>query len=174
MAAFPAKAGSDCGGTFPIYRITEEGGGLGIFVYDVIVFARPEDGRWVGQRWRQDDVLGKTKRTHDWIDSRACPQLAAVLDSLATLPKIGILPPDRADSQSLALDVTTVSVTGPASVDGETRITLSDRRGAVRAWWRRSSEMLQPCWQADPPRVDGVPLSPGLGPTNSAGDPEND
>ena len=164
MAAFPAKAGSDCGGTFPIYRITEEGGGLGIFVYDVIVFARPEDGRWVGQRWRQDDVLGKTKRTHDWIDSRACPQLAAVLDSLATLPKNGVLTPDRAESRSLAFDVTTVSVTGPASVDGETRITLSDRLGPVYGWWRSSEEALQTCWQADPPKVDGAPLPsrPGL------------
>ncbi|MCA3730744.1 MAG: hypothetical protein IM662_09030 [Phenylobacterium sp.] len=164
MAAFPAKAVSDWSKFYRIYRITAKGGGIGIFVDSVIVVTRPEDGRWVAERWREDDVLGKTKRTHDWIDSRACPQLAAVLDSLATLPKNGILPPDRADSQSLALDVTTVSVTGPASVDGETRITLSDRLGPVAAWWRRSSEMLQPCWQADPPKVDGAPLPsrPGL------------
>jgi hypothetical protein len=174
MGAFPAKAGSDSGGTFPIYRITEEGGGIGIFVNSVIVVTRPEDGRWVAERWREDDVLGKTKRTHDWIDSRACPRLAEVLASLPQLPKNGILSPDRARSQSLAFDFITVSVMGPASVDGETRITLSDRKGAVRAWWARSSEMLQPCWQADPPKVGGVPLSPGLGPTNSAGDPEND
>jgi hypothetical protein len=164
MAAFPAKAGSDWGRIYPIYRITEEGGGLGIFVDSVIVVTRPEDGRWVAERWREDNVLTKKKVVHDWIDSRACPQLAAVLDSLATLPKNGVLTPDRAESRSLAFDVTTVSVTGPASVDGETRITLSDRLGPVYGWWRSSEEALQTCWQADPPKVDGAPLPsrPGL------------
>jgi hypothetical protein len=164
MASFPAKAGSDWGRIYPIYRITEEGGGLGIFVDSVIVVTRPEDGRWVAERWREDNVLTKKKIVHDWIDSRACPQLAVVLDSLATLPKNGVLTPDRAESRSLAFDVTTVSVTGPASVDGETRITLSDRLGPIYGWWRSSEEALQPCWQADPPKVDGVPLPsrPGL------------
>jgi hypothetical protein len=161
-AAFPAQAGSEWGKNYPIYRITEEGGGLGIFVNSVIVVTRPEDGRWVAERWREDNVLTKKKVVHDWIDSRACPKLAAVLDSLATLPKNGVLTPDRAKSQSLAFDVTTVSVTGPASVDGETRITLSDRLGPVYGWWRRSSEMLQPCWKVDPPKVGGVPLRPKL------------
>jgi hypothetical protein len=174
LAAFPAKAGSDWNTIYPFYRITEEGGGIGVFVDSVIVVTRPEDGRWVAERWRQDDVLGKTKRTHDWIDSRACPQLLEVLASLTTLPKNGVLTPDRAESRSLAFDVTTVSVTGPASVDGETRITLSDRLGPVYGWWRSSEEALQPCWQADPPKVDGVPLSPGLGPKSSAEGPDND
>ena len=122
MAGAPAKAGGGWDEVYPIYRITEEGGGLGIFVDSVIVVTRPEDGRWVGERWRRDDVLGKTKRVHDWIDSRACPWLLEVLASLSTLPKNGVLPPDRAKSQSLAFDVKTVSVKGPASVHGETRI----------------------------------------------------
>jgi len=128
----------------------------------------------VAERWREDDVQTRKTVVHDWIDSRACPQLLEVLASLTTLPKNGVLTPDRAESQSLALDFITVSVTGPASVDGETRITLSDRTGAVAAWWWRSSEMLKPCWQADPPKVGGVPLSPGLGPKSSAEGPEND
>jgi hypothetical protein len=162
MAAFPAQAGSDWGKSYPIYRITEEGGGLGIFVNSVIVLRRPEDGRWVAERWREDSVLTKKEVVHDWIDSRACPQLLEVLASLSTLPKNGVLTPDRARAQSLAFDVGTVSVTGPASVDGETRITLSDRLGPVTGWWMRSSEMLKPCWQADPPKVGGVPLSPQL------------
>jgi hypothetical protein len=174
MAGAPAKAGGGWGEVYPIYRITEEGGGLGIFVDSVIVVRRPEGGRWVAERWREDSVLTKKKVVRDWIDSRACPQLLEVLASLSTLPKNGVLTPDRAESQWPAFDVTTVSVTGPASVDGETRITLSDRKGAVAAWWRRSSEMLQPCWQADPPKVGGVPLSPGLGPKSSAEGPEND
>ncbi len=162
LAAFPMKADSEWGKNYPIYRITEEGGGRGVFVNSVIVLTRPEDGRWVAERWREDDVLTKKKIVHDWIDSSACPQLAVVLDSLATLPKNGVLTPDRAKSQSLALDVITVSVTGPASVDSETRITLSDRLGPVKGWWRRSSEMLQPCWKVDPPKVGGVPLRPQL------------
>ena len=162
MAGAPAKAGGGWGEVYPIYRITEEGGGLGIFVDSVIVVTRPEDGRWVAERRRQDDVLSKKKIVHDWIDSRACPQLAVVLDSLATLPKNGVLTPDRARAQSLAFDVTTVSVTGPASVDGETRITLSDRLGPVSDWWWRSAEILKPCWLADPPKVGGVPLRPQL------------
>ena len=162
LAAFPMKADSEWGKNYPIYRITEEGGGLGVFVNSVIVLTRPEDGRWVAERWREDDVLTKKKIVHDWIDSSACPQLAVVLDSLARLPKNGVLTPDRARAQSLAFDVTTVSVTGPASVDGETRITLSDRLGPVADWWWRSSEILKPCWQADPPKVGGVPLRPQL------------
>lgn len=174
LAAFPAKAGSDWVRGYPIYRITEEGGGLGIFVDSVVVVSRPEDDRWVAERWREDNVLTKKKIAHDWIDSRACPQFAAVLASLATLPKNGVLTPDRAESRSPAFDVTTVSVTGPASVDGETLITLSDRIGPIHDWWRRSEEALQPCWQADPPKVGGVPLSPGLGPTNARGGPEID
>ena len=116
----------------------------------------------MAERWREDSVLTKKEVVHDWIDSRACPQLLEVLASLSTLPKNGVLTPDRARAQSLAFDVTTVSVTGPASVDGETRITLSDRLGPVTGWWMRSSEMLKPCWQADPPKVGGVPLSPQL------------
>ena len=162
LAAFPAQAGSDWGKSYPIYRITEEGGGLGIFVDSVIVVTRPEDGRWVAERWREDDVLTKKKIVHDWIDSRTCPQLLEVLGSLTTLPKNGLLTPDRARAQSLAFDVSTVSVTGPASVDGETRITLSDRLGSVYDWWMRSSEILKPCWQADPPKIGGVPLRPQL------------
>ncbi len=162
MAAFPVKADSEWGKNYPIYRITEEGGGRGIFVNSVTVLTRPEDGRWVAERWREDDVLTKKKIVHDWIDSRTCPQLLEVLGSLTTLPKNGLLTPDRARAQSLAFDVTTVSVTGPASVDGETRITLSDRLGSIYGWWMRSSEMLKPCWQADPPKVGGVPLRPQL------------
>jgi hypothetical protein len=174
MASFSANAGSDWNTIYRFYRITEQGGGIGVFVDSVIVVTRPEDGRWVAERWREDDVLTKKKVVHDWIDSRACPQLLEVLASLTTLPKNGVLTPDRAESRSLAFDVTTVSVTGPASVDGETRITLSDRLGPVYGWWRSSEEALQPCWQADPPKVDGVPLSPGLGPKSSAEGPDND
>jgi hypothetical protein len=162
LAASPAHADLNAVQTTPIYRITEEGDGVGIVFDRVIVITRPEDGRWVAERRRQDVVMGKTKHVQDWIDSRACPRLLEVLASLSTLAKNGVLTPDRAGVGSLILDVPTVSVTGPASVDGETEITLSDTGGAVADWWMRSSEMLKPCWQADPPKVGGVPLSPQL------------
>ncbi|WP_397397315.1 hypothetical protein [Phenylobacterium sp.] len=162
LAASPAHADLNAVQTTPIYRITEEGDGVGIVFDRVIVITRPEDGRWVAERRRQDVVMGKTKHVQDWIDSRACPRLLEVLASLSTLAKNGVLTPDRAGVGSLILDVPTVSVTGPASVDGETEITLSDTGGAVADWWMRSSEMLKPCWQADPPKFGGVPLRPQL------------
>ena len=162
VAGVPAKADLNAVQTTPIYRITQEGDGVGTVFDRVIVLTRPEDGRWVAERRQQDVVMGKTKHVQDWIDSRACPRLLEVLANLSTLPKNGVLTPDRARVGSLILDVPSVSVTGPASVDGETRITLSDRLGPVADWWARSSEMLQPCWQAAPPKVGGVPLRPQL------------
>ena len=162
VAGVPAKADLNAVQTTPIYRITQEGDGVGTVFDRVIVLTRPEDGRWVAERRQQDVVMGKTKHVQDWIDSRACPRLLEVLANLSTLPKNGVLTPDRARVGSLILDVPSVSVTGPASVDGETRITLSDRLGPVADWWWRSSEILKPCWQADPPKVGGVPLRPQL------------
>ena len=162
ILASPAKASPVGIRSHPTYRITEAGGGAGIFVDSVIVVTRPEDGRWVAERRRQDDVLGKTKRVHDWIDSRTCSQLLEVLASLSTLPSGGVLAPDRAQVQTVFFNARAVSVTGPASVDGETQITLTDWAGPVADWWLRSSEILKPCWQADPPKVGGVPLRPQL------------
>ena len=162
MVASLAKASPWVIRSYPTYRITEAGGGRGVFVDSVIVVTKLEDSRWVAERRRQDDVLGKTKRVHDWIDSRTCPQLLEVLDSLSTLPRGGVLTPDRAKDQSVIFHLRAVSVTGPASVDGETQITLTDKAGPVAVWWLRSAKMLQLCWKADPPKVGGVPLSPQL------------
>lgn len=168
-----------------VYRVTETGGGLGIFVDQTIVFLRAGGGtvpmRWVVERVRRDrNWCGRRsdgkcapldERRHDWIDGDACPQLIAVLRDLSKIPPPGFSDPERPESWMVS-DSTLLTVEGrPAAPIVEKgswprqiaqTLSISEYSGPYQDWWHKGEQVLAGCWKAEAPRAAGKPIQPVL------------
>lgn len=99
-----------------------------------------------------DKVVSKRR----WIDGRACPQLAAVLDSLGRLPAVRPYTAKELGETSLdppAMDGVAWSLSYQGSADGvQTSVELSDASGdLVGRWWRQAEQALASCWRDTEP-----------------------
>lgn len=159
------------------YRVTLEGGGLGVEVDDVIIVsAQMNSGgedRWIAERLRRDRsfcikkiggrcVSGETA-VHTWIDGRTCPALTAVFDDLAQVEVSGFAPPARS-ARAEVTDTPMLTVSGTPDrmrADGA-RLSLAGFDGPVVDWWSRSQGPLAACWSARIPTSNGQPFEPRL------------
>lgn len=168
-----------------VYRVTETGGGLGVFVNQTVIFLRAGGGntpmRWVVERVRQDrnwcgkHAKGKCvqldERRHDWIDGDTCPQLIGMLRELSKIPLPAFSDPDDAGGWSVS-DTTLLTVQGrpvvPATEKGNwpkelaETISVSEYTGPYQSWWHKGQEALAGCWKAEAPLAGGKPIAPSL------------
>jgi hypothetical protein len=164
----------------PVYTLKQSGGAPGYLIDETVVLAgghSPKDVRgtrqfWIAEQWRTESgprkvapdgtVSGSTKQ-YRWIDSRTCPALADVVQQLNAMwvgeqarlemaARVGLRQIPTIPSFHARL----VSVTRlPGDAPG-----ISDWGGPWSAWWLRSEESLESCWQEEAPLVDGHPATP--------------
>jgi hypothetical protein len=148
-----------------VYTVKEQGGGLGVFVDQIVVFQRVsyrDDKLWVVERRRHDQRMGDRTYQHQWIDGRSCPPLT---DALA---QIGTLPPSRfsgpADNANgWVSDTPYVTLTGPASGGRSgAMLMLRDLGGDLSRWWRQTEKILASCWQDNMVLVGDATVLPKL------------
>jgi hypothetical protein len=161
------------------YRVDEHGGGLGVVLDQTVIFVALADKRWIAERTRRDRnwcmkrPAGGTcepgdVRSHDWIDSAACPQIVDILRDLSAITPPLFASPDVASYWILS-DSSLLTITGrPQSgapfpgVGGEERLSVSQYGGPYRDWCSRSEKALGGCWKSYVPMDKGKPVAPRL------------
>lgn len=151
-----SSRGQDNGAT---YRVTQHGGGLGIWIDETVVFSvAAEPPRWVAERTRRDsNWCGRTERgkgcvstvisTHEWIDGALCPELLRSLQALAAVHVEGFVDPMQVDLTTVS-DTPLLEVTGPSTnaAGFEASLKVSAFSGPFVDWWRQSDARLKGCW----------------------------
>jgi hypothetical protein len=139
------------------YRVEEHGGGLGVVLDQTVIFVALADKRWIAERTRRDRnwcmkrPAGGTcepgdVRSHDWIDSAACPQIVDILRDLSAITPPLFASPDVASywilSDSSLLTITGRSQSGAPlpGVGGEERLSVTQYGGPYRDWWSKSEK----------------------------------
>lgn len=142
-----------------VYRVKQQGGGLGHFVDEAVVVSAAGTGAarvWVAERRWRETMLGKVSMRAEWIDSRACPALATALTDLSHLSPADFAPPTARPSIGVT-DTPEVTVIGPVSGGSHVdRILRRDLAGPVSRWWWTASKALASCWQAAMPYIPGA------------------
>lgn len=133
-----------------IYTVKQQGGGLGIFVDQIVVFEQVTnhgETAWVVERRRHDQQLSKRTFQHQWIDGRSCAPLADVLKRIGQLPPPRFAAPGDKDGGWMS-DASYVTLIGPIA-GGRLGTTMMQRDlgGAISKWWWESEKALAPCWQ---------------------------
>ena len=133
-----------------IYTVKQQGGGLGIFVDQIVIFQQVSyrsEKVWVAERRRHDQRLGKRTFQHDWIDGRTCPQLADVLAGIGRLPPARFAGPADKDGGWIS-DSAYVTLIGPAAGSRwGTALMQRDLGGDLSKWWWEAEKSLGSCWQ---------------------------
>ncbi len=161
LLGMPAEARQNA--TAEVYRVTERGGGLGVWIDQTVTFTTLGGGRWIAERAREESnwcgkhpsasscAATKTK-TRDKFDGQSCPQLAEALQALSVIPLPSFADPDAAKAVVVA-DASLLTVegwpraAGPAgALPWQQRISISEYSGPFRAWWTRTEADLKPCW----------------------------
>lgn len=141
------------------YRVKQQGGGLGVFVDEAVVFHEVGEGAarvWVVERRRRDDKMGQTTLRYEWIDGRECPALADVLVKIGGLPAVSISGP-KPEPRGWISDTPEVTLIGPTAGGREGDTVLQrDVGGAVSEWWWRSGKALETCWTPRKPYIAGA------------------
>jgi hypothetical protein len=141
------------------YRVKQQGGGLGIFVDEAVVFHRISEGPgpvWVMERRRRDQNVGVVTFRHDWIDGRTCPALEKAIAEIGRLPPIAMAGLDT-EPRGWVSDVPEVTLIGPPAGGRMGDLVLRrDLMGPVSRWWRASSKALETCWRAKQPYIAGA------------------
>lgn len=155
-AAAPGPPPSDLSPQ-PWYVLTQEGGGMGRFTDDVVVFSKVRGGRatfWIAERVRSEKYVGlkPPEVTRQWIDGRRCPALAGVLARGVATPVRAMAPPTTTEESGGVSDTPVTRLSGPASGTGNpgARVSRSDYMGPLARWWRESDKALQACWTVNP------------------------
>lgn len=155
----------------PQYVLTTEGGGLGVFVDEVVVFSKVRtrwDGPtlfWTAERFRVDQRLGQEQTVHDWIDGRRCPALTGAIAQGAAQPPETMLAPE-VEAPPPAFDVPRQRFSGPAADTknlGGARVSWSGYGSARFRWWTDAGKTLKACWSAVPITDGDQALRPLLG-----------
>jgi hypothetical protein len=108
------------------------------------------------QTWTMAPRAGQSSATIQWIDSRTCPQLSKVLDSLDGLPAAKPYPLKQISKPFIDPPPShsggwTLTRWGDAA-GGEVGITIADTSGhVIWPWWRVAGEQLQSCWRNEQP-----------------------
>lgn len=147
-----------------VYRITEQGGGLGVFIDQTVTVSRTGD-HWAAERTREESnwcgarvgtgqgsCRAANTKTHDRIDGSKCPQLADALRSLSAIPLPRFAAPDGfelwtvSDTSLLTVEGWAARSTPAASGPWQTHLSISEYTGPFRAWWSATEKALTPCW----------------------------
>lgn len=161
--AAPAAQAQDVSPMMSSYRLEEHGASFAGSVDRTTVFLSL-DGRWIAERSRHDRLVSGDARSHDWIDSAACPQLVDALRDLSQVPAPRFAGPD-VKTYTLVDDGTELTITGysasanPSDVNAEERLSVSQFAGAYVTWWDKSQKALAGCWKADAPVSKGKPVA---------------
>jgi hypothetical protein len=151
----PSRA-QDNGAT---YRVTQQGGGLGIWIDETVAFTlSAEHPRWVAERTRRDgNWCGRTEpgkgcvstviSTHEWIDGALCPELLRSLQALAAVHVEGFVDPMHMDLTTVS-DTPLLEVTGPSpnAAGFGASLKVSAYSGPFVDWWSQSEARLKGCW----------------------------
>jgi hypothetical protein len=141
------------------YRVKQQGGGLGIFVDEAVVFHEVGEGPsrvWAAERRRRDQRMGVVSLRYEWIDGRTCPALERVIADIGRLPPIKMAGLDT-EPRGAFSDVTEVTLIGPPAGGGMRDLVLRrDEMGPVSRWWWAAAKALETCWQAKQPYVAGA------------------
>ena len=136
-----------------VYTVKQQGGGLGIFVDQTVVFqsvSRRGETVWVVERRERRQNVGRKTQLHQWIDGRRCAPLKDVLAGIAKLPPAQFERADRKDRGWIS-DTPYVTLTGPlANGRGGETLARVDLAGPISRWWRDSEARLAPCWRDSP------------------------
>ena len=151
---------------FEAYRVTRQGGGLGVWIDETVKFSvsgLPANPHWIVERSRVDknwcgshDGEKGCKATvtsvHDWIDGTKCPALLQSLDELPMIPVSGIASPSDTNWSSMS-DTPFTEVTAlPSNAQGSgARIKLGAFTGPVVDWWDNAEKRLKVCWDSRAP-----------------------
>jgi hypothetical protein len=142
-----------------VYRVKQQGGGLGVFVDEAAVFHEVGQGParvWVVERRRRDDRLGKVSFRYDWVDGRQCPALEGVVAAIGRLPPTAMAGLDT-EPQGWISDLSVVTLMGPPKGGRAGDLVLRrDLAGPVSRWWSDGAKLLEPCWQTQKPYVAGA------------------
>lgn len=133
-----------------VYRVKQQGGGLGTYVDEAAVFNRAGQGAaavWVVEHRRRDERMGRVFYRYDWIDGRNCPALEGVIAALAKLPPAALAGLDTAPRGWIS-DRPEVTVMGPPAGGriGDLLV-RRDLAGPVSQWWQDAAKPLETCWQ---------------------------
>lgn len=140
------------------YRVQQQGGGLGVFVDEAVVFYEvgdPPKRVWALERRRRDQRMGQVTFRADWIDGRACPALELAIAKLGRLPPIGMAGPDTRSGVMIS-DTPEVTLMGPASPKDGDFVLRRDTQGPVSQWWWETSKALEGCWRPKTPYIAGA------------------
>ena len=149
-----------------VYTIKQQGGGLGVFVDEIVVVQNLAEGSgevWIAERRFHENRLRKQTFRHQWIDGRTCPALVKVFADLSRIPAASFAPPEPFAGSWMS-DTAYVTVMGPPAKGqlGE-RVARRDLGGPISRWWRQDADRaLAACWQDLPPLVDGGTVSAQL------------
>jgi hypothetical protein len=162
---------------FERYRVTLQGGGLGVNVDEtVLISVILDDGkeeRWIAERLRRDynwcadrtnSRCSPGERViHDWIDGDACPELKTAFRRLSQIAIVGFAPPERS-SPSTVTETPLLTVSGmPDRMAGfGAHLTLAGFTGPVVDWWSRSERSLATCWSTKSLAIGGKELDAQL------------
>lgn len=151
------------------YVLTREGGGMGRFTDDVVVFSKVRAGRatfWIAERVKSEKHVGQKppEITRQWIDGRRCPALSGVLAKGVAAPVRAMARPTTTDEPGWVSDTPVTRLSGPASGTGNpgARVSRSDYIGPLARWWRESDKALQTCWSVNPVADGPARLRPQL------------
>ncbi|MBB3692669.1 hypothetical protein FHY05_001281 [Sphingomonas sp. BK580] len=163
--------------SFERYRVTLQGGGLGVDVDEtVLISVILDDGegeRWIAERLRRDynwcadrtnSRCSPGERViHDWIDGDACPELKTSLRKLSQIAVVGFAPPERSSPGTVTeTPLLTVSGTPDRMAGLGAHLTLAGFTGPVVDWWSRSERSLATCWSTKSLAIGGQELEAQL------------
>ncbi len=141
------------------YRVKQQGGGLGIFVDEAVVFHEVGEGSsrvWVAEHRRRDQRMGVVSFRYEWIDGRSCPALETVIADIGRLPPIKMAGLET-QSGAWVSDTSDVTLIGPPAGGYMGDLVLRrDMMGPVSRWWWASTKALEACWQAKRPYIPGA------------------
>ena len=142
-----------------VYRVKQQGGGLGVFVDEAAVFHEVGEGRsrvWIVERRRRDERLGAVTLRYEWIDGRTCAALERLIAALSQLPPSSMAGLET-EPQGWVSDVPEVTLVGPPAGGRHGDLLVRrDLMGPVSSWWRGGEKTLEGCWQSKKPYIPGA------------------
>jgi hypothetical protein len=142
------------------YRVSLIAGFYGVEYQNVALMRLNPRGHpsfWVAERRKRitQGTTGPTKEVqHQWVDGKACPQLAAALAEIDHIPQPSGLPPSVIRFHGASVKI--------SRWDGHGFVSRQDYEGPVAEWWRATEIKLAPCWRSEAVRLDGQPLTASL------------
>ncbi|WP_184716007.1 hypothetical protein [Caulobacter sp.] len=142
-----------------VYRVKQQGGGLGIFIDEAAVFyeiGKAPNTVWVLERRRRDQKMGLVSVRHEWVDGRTCPALAETIGKIARLPPVSMAGLDTTPKTAYS-DSSDVTLMGPAAGGASSDFALRrDTMGPTARWWWDAQKALEPCWAPRQPYLNGA------------------